>query len=141
MTFDGTDRRKKDNTTTISLTKQQHRETEDLVEDLVEEIIEKHTEKHKAENQKNKTWSLESIHISPALLFQIVGVVIAIVTQYNMLENRIIELESQAKLHEDKITQLTEIQHDIERLKSQDAIFSEMINSIQIKMASPQPRR
>lgn len=133
MKFDGIDRRKITDPTGISLTKQQYEETEDLVE----EIIEKHNEKQKT----NKSWSLESLHISPALLFQIVSVVVAIITQYNMLENRIIALESQSKSNDDKITQLTEIQHEIERLKSQDAIYSEMINSIQIKMASSQNRR
>lgn len=130
MKFDGIDRRKINNSNGVSLTKQQYEDTEDLVE----EIIEKHNEKQKT----NKSWSLESLHISPALLFQIVSVVVAIITQYNMLENRIIALESQLKSSDDKITQLTEIQHDIERLKSQDAIYSEMINSIQIKMASSQ---
>jgi hypothetical protein len=131
--FDGIDRRKINNSNEVSLTKQQYEDTEDLVE----EIIEKHNEKQKT----NKSWSLESFHISPALLFQIVSVVVAIITQYNMLENRIIALESQLKSSDDKITQLTEIQHDIERLKSQDAIYSEMINSIQIKMASSQNRK
>jgi|694.fasta_scaffold00062_36 hypothetical protein len=131
--FDGIDRRKINNSNEVSLTKQQYEDTEDLVE----EIIEKHNEKQKT----NKSWSLESLHISPALLFQIVSVVVAIITQYNMLENRIIALESQLKSSDDKITQLTEIQHDIERLKSQDAIYSEMINSIQIKMASSQNRK
>lgn len=133
MKFDGIDRRKINNSNEVSLTKQQYEDTEDLVE----EIIEKHNEKQKT----NKSWSLESLHISPALLFQIVSVVVAIITQYNMLENRIIALESQLKSSDDKITQLTEIQHDIERLKSQDAIYSEMINSIQIKMASSQNRK
>lgn len=133
MKFDGIDRRKINNSNGVSLTKQQYEDTEDLVE----EIIEKHNEKQKT----HKSWSLESLHISPALLFQIVSVVVAIITQYNMLENRIIALESQLKSSDDKITQLTEIQHDIERLKSQDAIYSEMINSIQIKMASSQNRK
>lgn len=134
MTFDGNDRRKIDKSNNINL-------TEELVEDLVEEMLEKQTEKLKSNDQKtNKSWSFESMHISPALLFQIISVISVIVTQYNMLENRIIELENQAKISNDKIAQISEIQHDIERLKSQDAIFSEMINSIQIKTASIQSR-
>ena len=99
-----------------------------------------HMVNHDDVHAKKAPFSLENMNLSATSVVQIVAVCIAIVTQYNMVENKITELqyklESIQNSEHDKDSDTQKLQQDIKQLKSQLELDESIINTMQYRISN-----
>lgn len=82
---------------------------------------------------------VEKIKLNLSTVVQIVAFIIAVVTQYNVVSNEIDDNKHQIQLLSTSLdtanTRMKELEGNINRLESENALTNELINGIQIRLS------
>ncbi len=88
---------------------------------------------YSASANKKQPLSLESMHLSLSSVVQIIAVCIAIVTQYNILENKLTAISNSL---DDKDLAIKQLQLDNKQLLSRVELNESIINNMQYRLAN-----
>jgi hypothetical protein len=103
-------------------------------------VVDAMQSQHKTIQHDTKQFSLDNVKVSGAVVLQIIGITIAVVTQYNLLSTKISDLENKiddiSKVNTDNGENVKLLQHEVTRINAQEAVNADIINTMQYKLVS-----
>lgn len=90
--------------------------------------------------KKSNVFSLDNINISGSNMVKIIGVTVAIVSQYNIFENKLQDIDTKMEALKvaivEKDNAIQSLHQDLKQIRSQTDLNNELINNMQIRLAS-----
>jgi hypothetical protein len=92
-----------------------------------------------SEIEKGGRLSLSNLNVSLATVLQIIAFVVAVVTQYNVLQNKIDDNTNQLGVYktltDEKISEITVLRNELKTTHAEISLLNEVVNNLQLRVA------